>query len=87
MHACQSAIARSFPYKIHAMSCMKLPNRPKGILHKECAAFTIGLKNRHSKYYTMYYMTINKNSTKHTHLLDKTSFKGMLPGLKTTKLL
>ena len=33
------------------------------------------------------YLTINKNSTKHTHLLDKTNFKGMLPGLKTTKLL
>ena len=59
----------------------------KGILHKECATSTLGLKTRHSKYYTMYYMTINKNSTKHTHLLDKTNCKGMLPGLKTTKLL
>ena len=87
MHAYQSAIVRSFPIRNPCNVCPKLPNMPKGILHKECTAFTLGLKTRHSKYYTVYYMTINKNSTKYIHLLDKTNYKGMLPGLKTTKLL
>ena len=89
MHACQSAMARSFPIP-NPYNFMKLAsylvynNTLKGTLHKECATFTLGLKTRHSKYYRMCY---NKQYNKHTHLLDKTNFKGILPGLKTTELL
>ena len=39
------------PYKIHAISCMNYylvyNNMLKGILHKECATFTLGLKSWH----------------------------------------
>ena len=86
MHACQSAIARSFPIP-NPCNVMKLylvyNNMLKGILHKECATFTLGLKTRHSKYYTLYYMTIYKQfQTYPPPGQNQHYFKGMLPGLK-----
>ena len=91
MHACQSAIVRSFPIR---NSCNVMHETTQYIIICSKVFYTKNVQLSHldRKPGTanitpcMYYMTVNKNSTKHTHLLDKTNFKGMLPGLKTTKL-